>query len=155
MEVNVEKIMEEIRAEIKENGYTSNMLSFTDVNATGTNLVSMDSDYAYTVETANSLCLVPFDGPLTGNPLAVLFKKVIRKLIRFYIRPIVELQNEFNAQVVRALELNGEAMQRSPAVSDDVTKKLDELEAKLEKANKENEELRRRLEKLEEAIAAK
>lgn len=155
MEVNVEKIMEEIRTEIKEKGYTSNTLSFTDVNGTGTYHGAMDGDYAYTVETANSLCMVPFDGPLTGNPLAVFFKKIIRKLIRFYIRPIVEMQNEFNAQVVHALELNGENALPAPAVSDEVNKKLEKLEKDLEKANKENEELRRRLEKLEEAIAAK
>ena len=36
MEVNVEKIMDDIRTEIKEKGYTSDMLSFTDVTGKST-----------------------------------------------------------------------------------------------------------------------
>ena len=36
MEVNIEKIMDDIRTEIKEKGYTTDMLSFTDVTGKST-----------------------------------------------------------------------------------------------------------------------
>ena len=156
MEVNIEQIMDGIRAEIKEKGYTSDMLSFKDVmskNSSFENTLS-DSELTDAIDTADSLCLVPFDRPLTGNPIAVLFKKIIRKLIRFYIRPIVELQNEFNAQIVSATKAVGKrAIEGKSATADSgLTAKVVLLEQKLEAATKENEELRQRLERLEQAI---
>jgi len=48
------------------------------------------------------------DLPLVGR-LVVLFRRVIRILLRWYINPIVEQQNAFNDAVVRALyELESE-----------------------------------------------
>jgi hypothetical protein len=48
------------------------------------------------------------DLPLVGRPL-VLFRRVIRIALRWYINPIVDQQNAFNEAVVRALnELSAE-----------------------------------------------
>ena len=158
MEVNVEKIMEDIRAEIKEKGYTADMLSFKEV--TGKSTFKSDGlddcDLIDNLDTANSLCMVPFDPPMRGNPIVVFFKKVIRKLIRFYIRPTVEQQNEFNAQIVRAVNTVGKyALEvHSRPDAEELGKKVELLELKLETANKENEELRRRLDRLEAALNA-
>ena len=152
MEVNIEKIMDDIRAEIKEKGYTSDMLSFKDVTGKGASHGEMlsDTELADTLDTANSLAVVPFDRPITGNPIAVFIKKLIRKLIRFYIRPIVEQQNEFNAQLLIATETVGRRSAEGGAA--ELSKKVETLEAELEKANKENEELRQRLERLEQRM---
>ena len=156
MEVNVEKIMEDIRAEIKEKGYTSDMLSFTEVTGKSTfKGEGLDEcDLVDNLDTANSLCMVPFDRPLPGNPIVVFFKKVIRKLIRFYIRPTVEQQNEFNAQIVRAVNTVGKyALEiKARPDSEELGKKVELLEMKLETANKENAELRARLERIEAAL---
>ena len=156
MEVNIEKIMDDIRAEIKEKGYTADMLSFKEVTGKTTfNGEGLDEcELIDNLDTANSLCLVPFDRPLPGNPIVVFFKKVIRKLIRFYIRPTVEQQNEFNAQIVRAVNTVGKyAIEiKSRPDAEELSKKVEILELKLETATKENEELRRRLERLEQAI---
>ena len=146
MEVNIEKIMDGIRAEIKEKGYTSDMLSFKDVTRKSTSRGgSIDNlDLAVTLNTADSLAIVPLERPITGNPIAVFIKKLIRKFIRFYIRPIVEQQNEFNAQIVLATEAAGR--------NDELLKKIGSLEEKLENAHKENEELRQRLERIEQRM---
>src|SRR5688572_421659 len=37
------------------------------------------------------------------GPVIVLYRRVIRLLLRWYINPIVEQQNRFNAAVVRAM----------------------------------------------------
>ena len=147
MEVNIEKIMDDIRAEIKEKGYTSDVLSFTDVTGKSTSRgeTLTDCELMDTVETADSLALVPCDRPITGNPIAVFIKKIIRKFIRFYVCPTVDQQNEFNACVVTATEATSKR-------TVELTKKVTELEQKLETAAKENEELRQRLDRLEKAL---
>ncbi len=46
---------------------------------------------------------VPWYYATEGNPLAVLAKKVIRKLIRFAIIPITETQNAYNEAAAQSL----------------------------------------------------
>ena len=141
MEVNIEKIMDDIRTEIKEKGYTSNMLSFKDVTgkftASGESL--SESELKEALDTADSLAIVPFDRPITGNRIAVFIKKLIRKLIRFYIRPTVEQQNEFNNCIY--------------TVTDTLSEKVIALEKQLDAATKANEELRQRIDRLEQVLA--
>jgi len=48
--------------------------------------------------------------PLYSNrnlfgPLVVLVKKILRKLIKFYVEPMVSDQNNFNSHLVKTLEL--------------------------------------------------
>ena len=77
MSVNVEEIMSGIRAEIQEKGYSSDMLSFADVPAD------------------------PYR-PLAGNPVAVFFKKVLRKFMSFYVEPYAAEQSSLNANIAQA-----------------------------------------------------
>lgn len=158
MEVNIEKIMDDIRNEIKEKGYTADMLSFNDVSGVVSEPAELDeSSLVASLNAANSICCVPFDPPLTGNPILKFIKKVIRKLIRFYIRPTVEQQNEFNAQIVRAANTMATytlELSERPTV-DALESKLAVAELKIATVVKENEELRRRLEKLEAAMLEK
>ena len=126
--VNIEEIMQNIRKEIKEKGLSSDMLSFEDVpyqkpdaavNGAGSEEVKNSLVYLnghYNVQ--------PYK-PLGGNPLFVFIKKVLRKLMKFYIEPIVNDQNNFNANVVRVLN----AQQNTPAPdTDELTKRLEVLE---------------------------
>jgi len=155
MEVNVEKIMADIRAEIKEKGYTSDMLSFKDVTAKGSFEGGDSTELGEAVRAMNAVSLVPYDPPITGNPIAVFIKKIIRKLIRFYIRPTVEQQNEFNAQTVNAVSAIGRYASAVNGGADTavLSQRVELLEASLEAVSKENEELRRRIERLEQAIS--
>lgn len=126
--VNIEEIMQNIRKEIKEKGLSSDMLSFEDVpyqkpdaavNGAGSEEVKNSLVYLnghYNVQ--------PYK-PLGGNPLFVFIKKVLRKLMKFYIEPIVNDQNNFNANVVRVLN----AQQNTPAPdTDELMKRLEVLE---------------------------
>ncbi|MBQ9116204.1 MAG: hypothetical protein IJY04_04210 [Clostridia bacterium] len=159
MEINIEKIMDDIRSEIKEKGYTADMLSFSDVTGITSELSDGFNYHELTVNlnVANDICMVPFDRPLPGNPIVVFIKKVIRKLIRFYIRPTVEQQNDFNAQMVRCVNILGnhaKAAAEAPSV-DELSGKIELLELKLATATKENDELRARLDRLESALSEK
>ena len=126
--IHIEEIMQNIWKEIKEKGLSSDMLSFEDVpyqkpdaavNGAGSEEVKNSLVYLnghYNVQ--------PYK-PLGGNPLFVFIKKVLRKLMKFYIEPIVNDQNNFNANVVRVLN----AQQNTPAPdTDELMKRLEVLE---------------------------
>ncbi len=106
--INIEEIMHGIRQEIKEKGLSPDMLSFEDVPyqkpGDAVSGCSLDSE-----EVRNAMVYLnghynvqPYK-PLGGNALFVFIKKVIRKLVKFYIEPIVNDQNNFNANTVRVL----------------------------------------------------
>lgn len=113
-QINTEKIMAEIKAEIARRGYTDKILSFDDIGEF-TDAVSSDgSDRSYNfnvlTDQVNNMNaqynvleyrIYPNAGVL--NKIKGIIKKVIRKPIRFYINPIVTDQNEFNASAVRAM----------------------------------------------------
>ena len=86
--INVSEIMDGIREEIKEKGYSSDMLSFADV----------PSDIQY----VNANHRVDPYRPISGNPVAVFFKKVIRKLVSFYVEPYAAEQSSLNANIAQA-----------------------------------------------------
>ena len=96
MSVNVEEIMSGIRAEIQEKGYSSDMLSFADVPT--------DADAGIYVERFDADMLrgnVQYR-PLAGNPVAVFFKKVLRKFMSFYVEPYAAEQSSLNANIAQA-----------------------------------------------------
>ncbi|WP_434309607.1 hypothetical protein [Hominifimenecus sp. rT4P-3] len=107
--INVEKIMEEIRQEIKEKGYDASMLSFQEIDgADEKGRLELEEHFSMEelerrVQEANMHATVPWYYPVEGNALACFVKKVIRKFGRFMLIPVVETQNESNHAMVRCL----------------------------------------------------
>ena len=87
-QINVESIMKEIKKEIEVKGYTNDLLSFDDV------IVDVGSNHEWEVN--------PYR-PLQGGKVTVFFKKAIRKLVYFFVEPIVMAQDGFNASIVRLM----------------------------------------------------
>ena len=108
-QINVEEIMQDIRTQIAERGYTKNELKFADVAAKTGEMSDEIDDYfeldhfGLTVERMNSTRKVQCWRLIGGNRLAVFFKKVIRKLIKFYVEPIIDEQNQFNFYTTSAM----------------------------------------------------
>lgn len=104
--INVETIIEQIKREIQEKGYSPSDLSFMDAEEI-TGLPDSNSyDFGILDENlnmANQCCNVNCYQPLTGNKVAVLIKKLIRKCTSFFVVPVVVNQNEYNAYSVRTL----------------------------------------------------
>lgn len=104
--VNVSKIMEGIRAEIKEKGFNSDMLSFADVPLESDleNVAErFDTDILHgNVQYLNANHTVELERNLTGNPIRVLWNKFIRRLVRFYVEPYAAAQNSLNANIAQA-----------------------------------------------------
>lgn len=101
----IEDIMREIRQEIKDKNLTSDMLSFEDIPYKK----ALDVSSGDSGETDSSLMYLnshfnvqPYK-ELTGNAFVVFIKKVIRKLTKFYVEPVVFEQNQFNANTVKVI----------------------------------------------------
>jgi len=106
--INTEEIMSQIRAEIKEKGLDSSMLSFEEIpfspevsHADNTfQPVSLRQSAEYLSIRSQ---IEPYK-PIEGNFLVVFIKKVIRKLVKFYIMPIMTEQNALNLHTANAIQ---------------------------------------------------
>jgi len=114
-EIDVVKIMESIREEIKEKGLENEVLPFESIplpNQTfdiddGIGPFSsedfMDANmYLNQFYSVSVWHQIRSTKPVIG-PVLTFFKKVNRKLIRFFIEPIVEDQNNVNINVTKSL----------------------------------------------------
>lgn len=102
--INVEKIMEEIRADIKEKGYTEDMLSFQDVKKVqATGFQYNEQECINLVNCVNRDAFIPWYRDLGQGGVKGFFKKVIRKMLVFLIAPMSDEQNRFNSDVTQTL----------------------------------------------------
>ncbi len=135
--VNTEEIMQEIRAQIERRGYKRSDLRFADVTIDTTdNMEDIDEyfelqNFGLTVDKMNSRRTVQCWKMLRGNKIAVLFKKIIRKLVKFYIEPIVREQNQFNFYTTSAMAQLYAKLEKEQAVELELLqKRVEELENK-------------------------
>ncbi len=106
--IDVEKIMDEIRQEIREKGYDASMLSFQDVDGEDELPLGQEEKFRLEelerrVQEASLHAEVPWYYQAEGGLPVRLMKKVIRKLIRFAYVPIVENQNRENQLLAQSL----------------------------------------------------
>lgn len=102
--INVEEIMSEIRKEIKDKGYTPEMLSFQDVNASyiGEHTFDMET-YTSAVANTNANTIIKWWDMNLGNGIKGVVKKIIRKMVFFVLVKIVDAQNYYNEQNATAM----------------------------------------------------
>ena len=139
--INIEEIMAEIKQNIKDQGLTADMLSFEDVpyrknaqSGSATEALDYISTHYY---------IQPYK-ELKGNPVKVFIKKVLRKLVKFYVEPVVFEQNDFNANavtVMKSLTESGSADLGGRVETLELANK--ELIIRLDRLERENAELRR------------
>lgn len=148
MSVNVEEIMEEIRADIKAKGYKSDMLSFDDVSGRSSSVTGYDAEeFKGIVSYLNAFSTVPVSTPIGGNPIIAFIKKLIRKLTRVTVRPVVDHQSEYNAYTARAFGMVKCYIDNSYAIAE-LEGKLSDTEKRLEAALSEIERLSKEIREL-------
>lgn len=103
-QINVQKIMEEIRAEIKEKGYTADMLSFEDVPlAEEVEKFAGGENLSGTVNRMRGMAFIAWRRPVNQG-IKGMIKRALYKLTGFVAAPITEDQTAFNSEAVSAFE---------------------------------------------------
>lgn len=137
--IDVESIMEEIRAEIRQKGYKEKEVRFADINISYADNIDVDhmefslNDYKKKLlllniqKSVNTNKTLYADSP--AGKVEIFFKKVFRKCARFYVEPLVSGQNEYN-------ETNALLMCQLYAAM----KKVEELEKKVAQLEKRAQE---------------
>ncbi len=133
-QINVEEIMAQIRQEIKDKGYTPDMLSFKDVNA----IYSMDVEYEYedfvnTVGSIQTIKSISWRRNDIGGGIKGTVKRAIMKLIGFVVDYHVSSQNIYNDRVAYAFTQLQSYIDKQGKLIDDYQKKLDELSERIKK----------------------
>lgn len=131
--IDVEKIMKDIREQIKERGYEKKELRFADIMAEPIEGIECLDEYFELDNFRNTV--IKMDGkrnvqcwrPIMGNKVKIFFKKIIRKIVKFYVEPIVADQNEFNFYTVSAMSQLYAKMEEEQAV------KLEQMQEQIEK----------------------
>lgn len=140
--IDIEKIILEIREEIRTKGYIEEKLDFDRIpikRAVSASLLdvkefNMEELLQSVAEINQYYYIEPYKElkstrPMIG-PIIVFIKKIIRKLIKFYIEPVVFEQRNYNASVVCCIN--------------QMVKYIDEQQYNLE-LKYENEKLKREL----------
>lgn len=152
-DINVDEIINNIREEIKEKGLDSSMLSFEDVPF-DKEVSQMDNQFRLvslmqSAEYLNVRNQIEPYKEISGNFIVVFIKKVMRKLMKFYIMPIMTEQNAINHHCANAVQQLSSYVQKNDEI--DVAKlaaKVDELELKLTSNKLEIESLRSQVKSL-------
>ena len=137
-QINIEDIMQEIRAEIREKGYADNEIPFSDiaclVGGTEVPIAMMD-------ESRTVLAYRDISSTRKGvGKLITFVKKVIRKMVCFYVEPLVDDQNRFN-------ELTTKVVAQTVRRYNDDDARIEELEKKIYKCERRIRELEEELKK--------
>ena len=133
-DINIESIMQEIKADIKEKGYTNDILSFNDIVIdTSTMNASKFDKIAFNEEiyTVNHTWNVQAYRVLSGSRLALFYKKVVRKLVYFFVEPIVLEQDGFNASIVRLMNQMNCYVDETKQQNEVLVKQVEELTEKI------------------------
>ena len=121
--IDVTRIMEEIRANIKESGADKIPLSFAD-ESFGASASTLDEAVRYLAYNYE----VTAYRMLEGNKIKRFFKKCIRKAGSFFVLPIVAQQNKLNYHYYMVCE----AVRNQKNEIEDLQKTLTDLEAKVD-----------------------
>ena len=109
--INVEAIMQEIRSNITKRDIENIVLpDLNDIRLiySGSTKNAFDMDeFNRNISNNNMKCNVIIDKPITSHrrfsgKLIIFAKKVIRKILKWYINSIFDQQNEFNSSVTRS-----------------------------------------------------
>ena len=134
--VNVEEIMKQIRAEIAEKGLQDDAIEFEELMG----IDSMDESQDFSRKRLNENVTylnehwevsayreLYVSSGLKGK-MFVFVKKVIRKLTKFYVEPIVNDQNQYNAGVTRSMNEMRRFIRETQQENQELKKRIEELE---------------------------
>lgn len=104
--INTEEIIKQIQQDIAEKGYDESLLHFSEVDLQ-TTIANQDCYnqelFERQVARLNTDYNIILERPSQGNPIKKAIQKLMRKLIRFYIEPVVKDQVQYNSLVTQTM----------------------------------------------------
>lgn len=135
--LNIENIMEEIRAQVEEiNGYDVEY-EFEKITMPEADSQAMAHRARYLIDGAAARRIVQPERPIEGNPLAVFIKKIMRKMLRFYVHPNVFAQNDYNYFATESMYLLWNLQSETDKQNRTIHSELDQLCCEVAKMKKE------------------
>lgn len=142
-QINVEEIMTEIRKGIIEKGEDESILSFEDPADVKIDDDSLQYEAKVLIKACEELSLhyeltvwhpINSTKPVFGS-LITFSRKIMRKLTRFFIQPIVEDQSCFNQEAARGLNQIRNYLLEKEKLQKECDKRIDELLVKQAELN--------------------
>lgn len=150
--LDIDEIMRTIRQEIKEKNLDAAILDFEEIpfreeihpdDSSPFQPDSLQQSMEY-LSTRNQID--PYKQPIEGNFLIRFVKKVLRKLMKFYIMPIITEQNALNLHTANAVRQTNQyissRMQSDPVNLAEVVSRMDALEVRQSADRQEIQALR-------------
>ena len=143
--INIEEIMAKIRQNIKDKGYVEeekiNNFDFTPK-------ISEEDNFKYDLNVLNQVWNINLEREiLSRNNLFSFVKKVIRKVMRWYIVPMMQDQITFNSYAVRVINSLYKQLNNK---NEEIKRLLNEKDEEIKRLLNEKNERIKRLEKIEE-----
>lgn len=104
-QINVDEIMRQIRAEIKEKGYKEEMIDFEDIPVCSSPCEnnSANDEIGNRIEQMKNISFIEWRRTVPPG-IKGLIKKIIQKCIGFTVAPITEDQTNYNNMIYMTLE---------------------------------------------------
>jgi len=135
IKVNVDEIMKEIRKKTESRGITEEILSFKEGQISdldGDECSSFDTaGFQRIMDQADEATVLSYYHPMKGKRITSFPKRIMRKLNKGLLLPIVEQQSVFNESVVKALSMLGRGLAGSRN-EESIEQRARELEHRVE-----------------------
>lgn len=148
--IDVETIMDEIRKEATEKGEYLEPVCFDEIPVMGagaapecTSTDQFNQDFFRgSLAEMNQKWEIRAYRPLYGNSIKIFIKRVIRKLMKFYIEPITFDGTEFNSHTVRCMNSVAAYIAEQQNRELEATQELEYLKKQMKLLEQEMERLR-------------
>lgn len=134
--IDVIRIMEEIKKEIKEKGYMDDLPEFSDIFYTMPpsrkgifDIEEFEAEVQYLNEHWNISAYRQLPKWGRAGEIKVFIKKVIRKCVAFYIEPIVKDQDYFNEKITSSFNILNLYIAQMRAENEELKKRITQLES--------------------------
>lgn len=133
-EINVSSIMEEIKADIERRKLDGTLIPFDEIplkNGAFSPEKFDELELRDNLYDAIAMQNVSSHRVIIGNPLAVFIKRILRRMLKFYVRPIQEDQNKFNESAARTLSQIKLYIEENEEMKRLQLRKIEELEEEI------------------------
>lgn len=148
--IDIERIMDEIRENIKRRGYKEEDIDFENITGNVKAVLGVKTDFSsyefeHSLKTASSLHYIEYYRMIPKGGLKSFIQRLIRKIVKFMMIPMVDQQNQYNYHIIMCMRQLEGFTKEQQMLLDQKERAIDELEEKVFQLTKKYEALENRL----------